>query len=64
MLSHTSTEHAPWYAIPADNKWYMHLAVADIVSRKLESLNLQFPKLTGDAKQALDDARTILESEK
>jgi PPK2 family polyphosphate:nucleotide phosphotransferase len=63
MLSNTSTEHAPWYAIPADNKWYTHLAVADIVARKLESLNLEFPKLTGEAKQALDDARKILESE-
>lgn len=47
-LSATSTKHAPWYVIPADNKWYMRAAVADIISAKLESLDLQYPEVEPD----------------
>lgn len=44
-LSATSMKHAPWYVIPADNKWYMRAAIADIIAAKLESLDLQYPKV-------------------
>ncbi len=44
-LNETSTDEAPWYVIPADKKWYTRLAVSQIIAEKLESLNLQFPKL-------------------
>jgi PPK2 family polyphosphate:nucleotide phosphotransferase len=64
MLSHTSTDVAPWYVIPADNKWFTHLAVADVIVGKLESLNLDFPKLGGEAKKALEAAKKLLENEK
>lgn len=44
LLSETSREHAPWYAIPADDKRYMRLSVARIVLQTLESLPLRFPE--------------------
>ncbi len=63
MLNHTSTEEAPWYVIPADHKWYSHVAVADIVIRKLVSLNLDFPKLNSEQKKGLENAKKLLENE-
>jgi PPK2 family polyphosphate:nucleotide phosphotransferase len=44
-LSETSTDDAPWYVIPADDKWYMRAAIADIIAAKLESLDLHYPKV-------------------
>jgi len=64
MLTHTSTKWAPWHIIPADYKWFSRAAVADIVVRKLESLNLRFPQLNGGQRKALEHARQMLESEK
>jgi polyphosphate kinase 2 (PPK2 family) len=46
VLEATSTKSAPWYIIPADDKWYARAAVADIIAAHLESLDLQYPKLT------------------
>lgn len=42
-LRKTSTDYAPWYVIPANNKWFRNLAVAKIVTEKLKSLNMKFP---------------------
>lgn len=47
-IGRTSTEHAPWYVIPANHKWFRNLAVSTIVVEALESLNLQVPKPTVD----------------
>lgn len=47
-LSHCSTEHAPWFVIPANHKWFRNLAVARIVVEHLESLKLSYPKPTVD----------------
>jgi PPK2 family polyphosphate:nucleotide phosphotransferase len=43
MLAATSTRHAPWYVIPADHKWFTHLAVARVIIEALEDLGLAFP---------------------
>lgn len=43
MLDNTSTDHAPWYAIPADNKWFARLAVAELLEHALLSLKLDWP---------------------
>ncbi|NLF04979.1 MAG: polyphosphate kinase 2 family protein [Actinomycetales bacterium] len=43
VFDRTSTEHAPWYAIPADNKWFARLAVAELVLESLEGLDLDWP---------------------
>ena len=63
MLSHTSTDYAPWHVIPADHKWFMQVAVADIIVRKLASLDLRLPKLDDEKKAAIKRARKLLENE-
>jgi PPK2 family polyphosphate:nucleotide phosphotransferase len=47
-LSRCSTEHAPWFIIPANHKWFRNLAVARIVVEHLEALNMKYPKPTVD----------------
>jgi PPK2 family polyphosphate:nucleotide phosphotransferase len=47
-LSRCSTEHAPWFIIPANHKWFRNLAIARIVVEHLESLNMKYPKPTVD----------------
>ncbi len=63
VLSHTSTDAAPWYIVPADKKWFTRLTVASIIVDKLESLALDYPRLSGEQLQALERARTLLENE-
>ncbi|MDX6500474.1 MAG: hypothetical protein QOG23_3734 [Blastocatellia bacterium] len=63
VFNHTSTKWAPWHIIPADHKWFTHVAVADIIVSKLKSLNLKYPTLDKDRKQELKRAREILETE-
>ena len=62
-FNHTSTRWAPWHIIPADHKWFTHVAVADIITSKLKSLNLKYPTLDKDHRQDLERAREILEGE-
>jgi PPK2 family polyphosphate:nucleotide phosphotransferase len=64
VFTHTSTKAAPWYIIPADNKWFMRLAVAAITYHTLEDLNLKYPTLTPEKKQELLEARKVLMAEK
>ncbi len=63
MLSNTSTKHAPWHVIPADHKWFAHAAVADIIVRKLESLDLEPPKVDEAKQKEIDAAKKQLEKE-
>jgi PPK2 family polyphosphate:nucleotide phosphotransferase len=44
MLHRCSTEHAPWYVIPANRKWFRNLAVSQVLCEKLESMSLRYPK--------------------
>ena len=59
-LNATSTDHAPWYAIPADSKHYMRATVADIVVRTLQSLDLQWPKLDDAEREKFGEMRKLL----
>jgi polyphosphate kinase 2 (PPK2 family) len=43
-LEKTSTEWAPWYIVPANQKWYRNFLVGSIVADKLKSLQLKFPE--------------------
>ena len=43
MLAETSTEHAPWYVIPADRKWFRNLLISRIIVSKLEGLDMAYP---------------------
>ena len=44
MLRKCSTDHAPWYVIPSNHKWFRNLAVSEILLHALESMKLKFPK--------------------
>lgn len=64
MLTATSTEHAPWYVIPADKKWYMRYAVSNIIINRLKELNLSYPELPANEKEKLEEAKKMLLAEK
>jgi PPK2 family polyphosphate:nucleotide phosphotransferase len=59
-IRHTSTKESPWYVIPADNKWFTHLAVAAAIIETLDSLDLGYPKVDEEQLEALDKARETL----
>jgi PPK2 family polyphosphate:nucleotide phosphotransferase len=63
-FNHTSTEAAPWYIVPADNKWFTRLAVAAIICQTLEGMGLAFPKLTRAKTRELQEVRRLLLAEK
>jgi hypothetical protein len=63
MLSHTSTEWAPWYVIPADHKWFARLAAASILLRTLTRIDPQIPEPDAEALADLDAARAELEAQ-
>ncbi|MDQ3755495.1 MAG: polyphosphate kinase 2 family protein, partial [Acidobacteriota bacterium] len=63
VFTHTSTEQAPWYVVPADNKWFTRTVIADVIITKLKSLNLNYPVVSEEHKQNLLKAKEILESE-
>jgi len=59
-LTKCSTEHAPWYVIPSNHKWFRNLAVAQILADTLESLKLKYPKPSSDVselKKAMHSAK-------
>jgi PPK2 family polyphosphate:nucleotide phosphotransferase len=64
VFTHTSTKSAPWYIIPADNKWFMRLAVAAITFQTMKDLDLRYPVLTKGKKKELLEARKVLMAEK
>ena len=63
MIAATSTEYAPWYVIPADNKWISRAAVATILAGTIEQLDLNWPAVTDKQKQEIESARKKLEAE-
>lgn len=63
-LSNTSTSEAPWYVIPADDKWYARAAVADIIASHLESLDLQFPEVSEEVLSQFESYSQALRDEK
>jgi PPK2 family polyphosphate:nucleotide phosphotransferase len=62
MIQATATPHAPWYVVPADHKRYAHLIVAGALIEALESLQLEFPKVTDEQREMLAKAKKLLES--
>jgi PPK2 family polyphosphate:nucleotide phosphotransferase len=63
MIRHTATEYAPWYVVPADNKWFTRLVVSQAIVDALKAMKLKYPKLSSEAKTSLAKARTQLENE-
>jgi PPK2 family polyphosphate:nucleotide phosphotransferase len=63
MFSHTSTEWAPWYVIPADRKWFARTAAAAVVAQALIDIDPQYPRLGDDAVHDLEKVKLQLEAE-
>lgn len=63
MFSKTSTDAAPWYIIPADYKWVARTVVADIISTKIQALDLHFPEVPEESLKNLEKARKELKNE-
>ena len=57
VLTETSTELAPWYVIPADNKWFMRYAVGHIICERMKQLDLHYPKLSEEGLKQLEDCK-------
>jgi PPK2 family polyphosphate:nucleotide phosphotransferase len=64
MIRNTSTEEAPWYVVPADNKWFTRLVVSCVLVDTLESLNLSYPKVDPAKQKELEAAKKLLTSKK
>lgn len=62
-IRQTAAEHAPWYVVPADHKWYTRLIVAAATIDALASLKLEYPKIDAKQRAEMDKARKILENE-
>jgi PPK2 family polyphosphate:nucleotide phosphotransferase len=63
-ISNTATEHAPWYVVPADNKWFTRLVVSTVVIDTLESLDLAYPTMDEAKRKELEAAKKVLVSKK
>jgi len=62
-IQRTATPDAPWYVVPADNKWFTRLVVASAAIEALEGLNLHFPRVDDAQKKELVKARGLLTGE-
>ena len=63
MIRATSRPEAPWYVVPADNKWFTRLVVAAVLVEALDVLKLDYPKVGGKMLKELRKARKALEAE-
>ncbi|WP_343610202.1 polyphosphate kinase 2 family protein [Chryseobacterium oranimense] len=62
-INETSKDYAPWYVLPADNKWFARVAAIQIIIDTLEKMNLKYPQLGEKEKAELAEAKKTLESE-
>ena len=60
MIRNTAAKHAPWYVVPADNKWYTRLVVAAAIVDAMERLKLRFPRMDAARRKELAVARRAL----
>jgi PPK2 family polyphosphate:nucleotide phosphotransferase len=61
MIRHTSTPEAPWYVVPADHKWFTHIAVSSAIIQTLEGLDLHPPKVDKQRRKQLEEAKQALQ---
>jgi PPK2 family polyphosphate:nucleotide phosphotransferase len=61
MIVHTASTHAPWYVVPADNKWFSRVVVAAAIVDTLEGLKLSYPKVDPEKRKELNAVRKQLE---
>lgn len=60
MLEHTSTDYAPWYVVPADNKWFTRLVVSEVMLDLFKQLDPHTPKLSKEEESQLDKWKKVL----
>jgi PPK2 family polyphosphate:nucleotide phosphotransferase len=60
MIRETSRDYAPWYVVPADNKWFTRIVVAAAIVEAMENLKLDYPKVEGKALKELQAVRKAL----
>jgi PPK2 family polyphosphate:nucleotide phosphotransferase len=63
MLSHTSTEEAPWYVIPADHKWFGRIGAAAVIANTLIEIDPRFPAVDEQARRDLLTVKADLEDQ-
>lgn len=64
VIEATNTKLAPWYIVPADNRWFSHVAIARIMVEKLEAMNPSMPEISKDDKREMKEAKKKLENER
>jgi PPK2 family polyphosphate:nucleotide phosphotransferase len=64
MIQNTATKAAPWYVVPADNKWFTRVVVAAAVIDALDSLGLKYPKVSDSKLKELAAAKRALQAGK
>jgi PPK2 family polyphosphate:nucleotide phosphotransferase len=60
MLQHTSTEWAPWWVIPADNKWVTRVLVASVITNAIKDLDLKYPAVSDEQRRRFAAAKKEL----
>ena len=63
MLEHCSTDFAPWFVIPADDKWFARIAIAAIIYKHFQKLEFSYPELDAKGKKELELAKKMLLAE-
>ena len=63
MLTHTSTEWAPWHVIPADRKWYARIAAGAVIANALIDIDPRYPTIDQEAQEALQEIKKTLEAQ-
>src|SRR5829696_6899718 len=63
MIRHTSTEHAPWYVVPADRKWFTRLVVSAAIIDAIQSLDPRYPEINPSVRAEFKKVKAALEAE-
>jgi PPK2 family polyphosphate:nucleotide phosphotransferase len=64
MLQNTSTVHAPWYVVPADQKWLARALVAAVIAETIGSLDLRYPEMNDAQRKKMEESKVKLLTEK
>jgi PPK2 family polyphosphate:nucleotide phosphotransferase len=59
-IRNTASEHAPWYVVPADNKWFTRIVISAVIVDTLEELGLSYPKVDEAKRKELEAAKKLL----
>ena len=62
-IRNTAAEHAPWYVVPANNKWYARLVIASALDDALQRIDPKFPEVTEEDRRRMQEHRTALARE-